>query len=245
MKAGKRLIACVLTASSLMLGGCGATVTELSDEEEDIVVYYAAKIVAKHNVRLGQGVIRYLPPKEAEQPAEEEAAAEEEQTEEADTTTDAAADTNTAAASDITAEEEQTEEKVSLTEAMGIDGISFKYKGAKAYKNFTQKNLAMRSPASGNRYVVITVSIKNKSADTRKVSMLSQAVKFTAQLGDQTQNAQATMSLEDLPTYEKTLKSGESDKAIILFEFSEDNAKDLSGLSLTVEKNGTQYSVKL
>ena len=40
----------ILLASTVVLGGCGTSLYELTDEEEDLIVSAAAQAVAKHNV---------------------------------------------------------------------------------------------------------------------------------------------------------------------------------------------------
>ena len=40
----------ILLASTFVLGGCGTSMYELTDDEEDLIVSAAANAVAKHNV---------------------------------------------------------------------------------------------------------------------------------------------------------------------------------------------------
>ena len=40
----------ILLASTVVLGGCGTALYELTDDEEDLIVSAAAQAVAKHNV---------------------------------------------------------------------------------------------------------------------------------------------------------------------------------------------------
>ena len=46
----------ILLASTVVLGGCGTSLYELTDDEEDLIVSAAAQAVAKHNVFQMDGI---------------------------------------------------------------------------------------------------------------------------------------------------------------------------------------------
>ena len=49
--------ACVLLAA-LLLGGCGEQPIELTEQEEQTIVDYAAHVVSKYNIKQQDGIVR-------------------------------------------------------------------------------------------------------------------------------------------------------------------------------------------
>ena len=66
----KSLLSVVLLTGALVLTGCGEEPYELQDNEREVIVNYAAHIVAKYNVKQPEGY-RYVYP-QTEDEAEEE-----------------------------------------------------------------------------------------------------------------------------------------------------------------------------
>ena len=73
IKSGKRksLLSVVLLTGALVLTGCGEEPYELQDNEREVIVNYAAHIIAKYNVKQPEGY-RFVYPVEEEAAEEEE-----------------------------------------------------------------------------------------------------------------------------------------------------------------------------
>ncbi len=68
----KCLLCSVLFAGMLALTGCGETPYELEDNEREIIVNYAAHIIAKYNKKQPEGYrYVYVPEEEEEEPEEQ------------------------------------------------------------------------------------------------------------------------------------------------------------------------------
>ncbi len=236
----KKLTCGLLIASCLLLSGCGEKLTELTAEEEDIITLYAAKVVAKHNVRLSQGIVRYKgnldeDEEEAEDTAGEDAS-DEEATEEEETSD--TADTDSGTQEDTEEAEEVAAKPVTLTKAMGIDGIAFTYEGAAVPESLRLSSYyTLPDPAAGKQYVIAGYRLTNKTDSPINVSIAQMRPVFTATIGDESVNAGIVLE-DDLSTYEGTVEAGGNEDLILLFEVSEAAASDLSDLSLAVNVNG-------
>lgn len=57
----------ILLASTVVLGGCGTALYELTDDEEDLIVSAAAQAVAKHNVFQIDGITDVEPETETQE----------------------------------------------------------------------------------------------------------------------------------------------------------------------------------
>ncbi len=269
----KKVICGMLCAGLLLLTGCGEKLKSLTAEEEDIVSMYAAKVVAKHNVRLGQGVMRYRGKIEDEEEAEEEETeeAKEEETEEAEAeesssqgesatsqtgeeseTEDTQAsgqqeNTSTSQQGEKAAQKEQAPaiSEATLSDALGMKGIHFAFDGAKVPDTLRLNSYyTLPDPQAGMQYVMASFDAINETQSALQVSVADLAPKFQATLGGQTVNAGMVLD-QDLMTYSGTIEAGGSEHLILLFSFPKDVTTDLSDFSLMVDVKGKKSKVLL
>ncbi len=248
----KKSLVCVLIIfCCIFMSGCGEELKELTEEEEDIITLYAAKVVAKHNVRLSQGIVRYKGSDDADEEDTEE------ETDGADADTDDAAEeasdtpqeqpTEDGGQPAETAEETtaSTADPVSLTDAMSMDQITFSFKGASVPESLRLSSYyTLPDPAAGKNYVIVTYEVRNASDTARNVSIASLRPVFTAEIDGESSTAGIVLE-DDLATYEGVIDAGGAEDLIILFEVSEQAASDLSALNLSVNVNGTSYPLIL
>ena len=255
MLLSRKLICGMLVLSCLVFGGC-EKVKELTEEEEEIITLYAAKVVAKHNVRLGQGIMRYRGAKEDEAESGAEDVGEdssnsaqnpEEETDAAsqETSESASAQTNTTNnTSDVSDETREVSGPKGLAKALGLSDVKFLYKGARVPESLRLSSYyTLQDPAPGNQYVVVSYQLQNPTTVNRDVSVAALRPKFKASLNGQEKTAGVVLE-KDLSTYEGTLTPGAAEDLILLFEFPAEATKDLSGLGLTVDVNGTTSRLK-
>lgn len=241
----KKLTCGVLIACCLLLTGCGEKLTELTTEEEEIITLYAAKVVAKHNVRLSQGIVRYKgsedDDEDEEEISEEEATEDEELTEEEEI-----ADTSDAESMAEDMEEaEAAAEPVTLTQAMGLDGISFTYEGAAVPQSLRLSSYyTLPDPAAGKQYVIVGYRLTNTTDGPVEVSIARMRPTFTATIDGESADAGIVLE-DDLSTYEGTIAAGGNEDLILLFEVSDAAASDLSDLNLAVNVNGQKSPLLL
>lgn len=234
----------------LLLCGCDEKLTSLTAEEEDIVAMYAAKVVAKHNVRLGQGVMRYRGKIEEEASEEEE-----EQVEDIEEPAVSAASSDTESGDPVAEDAAGTAEpassaygdaepaddsipQVELSDALGIEGVQFVYQGVQVPKSLRLSSYyTLPDPKPGKKYVVASYDAANSTDRSVSVSVAALRPSFSASLNGETANAGMVLD-HDLVTYEGTLEPGGSERLILLFEFSEAAASDLSDFNLQVSVDG-------
>ncbi len=247
MHKSKRCICIVLILCCVFMSGCDK-VKDLTAEEEEIITLYAAKVVAKHNVRLSQGIMRY----KGEIPDDEDIVEDEELSEDETGEEEADIDDETADASssqDIEDEEASSEEPagdpVTLTEALGISGVTFTYEGAGVPQGLRLSDYyTLPDPDPGCEYVIVTYEIRNTTSDAVQLSIASMRPVFTVNIDGETASAGIVLE-DDLSTYEGTIAAGSAEDLIILFEVSDEAAADLSSLTLSVDVNGQKYPLIL
>lgn len=230
----KSLLSIVLLTGALVLTGCGEEPYELLDNEREIIVNYAAHVVAKYNVKQPEGY-RYVYPR-PEDETEEEEQPQETQPEESDgPEPQADGQTQEAASADGTdAPEEEETPPVTLSEALGLTDIQAVYTGAQLTDRYDSV-----IPDSGKKLMILHVTLQNQGEKAKKCDILSLLPSFRAKVnGTQEVTAELTILPENLSTWEEEIPAGGSADTIILFQVKEDAVTAVEQLELEVTAGG-------
>ncbi|MBQ7677947.1 MAG: hypothetical protein IJT32_06910 [Lachnospiraceae bacterium] len=242
MKTKRMITAVCAVALAVMLGGCGEVpLIELTAEEENIVTLYAAKVMAKHNVRLAQGLVRYKGAVEEETldepvPASDtpEDASQEGEGQMAQTADGSAA--STPASDAVTA---------GLNEIFGIGGVDISYAKAAFENDYVYNNYYHLTPDEGNCYLVMYFNVANTTDGAIDVDLYSLDPVFRAIADGSSYGSETTILPNDLATYLTTIEGKGTDTAVLLFEVPASGSKDVNAVGLQVAVNGTTYNVPL
>lgn len=235
-----RLLA-VLSATVLLVGGCGTPMYDLTEDEETLITQYAAYVVGKHNIRQKDGMT-------SDKPKEEDTTKSEQQTtEQKPDTNDASAsqdsDTSGAAGGDEASQYAQ----ISLAEALGYDSVlNISYKGYKLEDSYKEGNYFSVNAAQGNTLLVMKFTIANPGKKAVKYDTSSLNNAFYGMFDGKNKVAEKmTFSNKELSSSTKTVKAGKKTGAVMIFELSKEEAASITEAALLVEMDGTTYQVKL
>ena len=154
MKKGMRLLA-VLSATVLLISGCGTAMYELTEDEETLITQYAAYAVGKHNIRQKDGMT-------SDKPQEEDTTKREQKPQE-----DSKEPQDTQAASESGGEQGSGEDlsnypEVSLTDALGCDtSLKITYKGYEVSDAYKEGNYFSVNAGGGNTLLIMKFTIVN------------------------------------------------------------------------------------
>jgi hypothetical protein len=226
---------------SMMLCGCGTSMYEMTDEEEAVIIRYAAYVLAKHNVYQKDGMVAINPEllePETEEEPETETPDDEQDTQVADSETQDQTDTSSSS---------QTEQAdtISLAGAVGYDGqADIEYTGFFVTDNFQEGKAYSLDAHTGYKFVVAQFTMTNTSGAALDVNVMATNPTFRMSYdGTKWVKEDVTLLLTDLSTYTGSLENGESVDLVLLFEVSDDVAESIEQLSFSVDKDGVNYLI--
>lgn len=213
-------------AGMFFLTGCGTQAYLLTENEENVIVNYAAHTVSKHNSYQENGLTS-IPLTEDE-------------TEQSDDST-----LENTEQSEMTPEEET----FTLDDVYGEYGVSVSYTGDALASNYTESDVFDVSASAGKQYLILNFDVTNPSEGDITVDLLSSAMSYKVNYTDENSesaeaNGYTTIMTTDLSVYEETFAAGETKQAVLLFEIP-DSVSEVTNIELSVTKNDTNYKIKL
>lgn len=224
----------ILLASTVVLGGCGTSLYELTDDEEDLIVSAAAQAVAKHNVFQMEGITDVEPETETQM---------QENTTEQDTQ-QVQEETNTNTNTGGTKTDTQTKE-IALSDLLGKN-LKVSYKGYSTASSYQEGDYFSVNATSGKTLIIMNINVKNTGKKNTKIDMLSKDVTFYGCFnGTDRIVEKKILSTKNLSTYQGKIKPGKSIKTVLVFEVSKKQADEISTQDLQVEMDGQMYQVTM
>lgn len=224
----------ILLASTVVLGGCGTSLYELTDDEEDLIVSAAAQAVAKHNVFQSDGITDVEPETEPQM---------QENTTEQDTQ-QVQEETNTNTNTGGTQTNTQTKE-IALSDLLGKN-LKVSYKGYSTASSYQEGDYFNVNATSRKTLIIMNINVKNTGKKNIKIDMLSKDVTFYGCFnGTDRIVEKKILSTKNLSTYQGKIKPGKSIKTVLVFEVSKKQADEISTQDLQVEMDGQMYQVTM
>lgn len=235
-----RTLLVLLAAASMLLTGCTGSMPELSEEEQELVVEYAAGVLLKHNKNYSGKIVddEVI----AQQLAKEREFAENtEQYKQLLAESKKAEESENDADGEASYPDEKTIEE--LAQMIGVSPVLLRYEGhlvCDSYPDVEEGEVDFVMTATpGNKLCVLQFSLNNQTAEDVPVNVYEKGFRFLVALDDgKTEQVQATFSLEDLSIYKEVIPAGETKEAILVLELQEDVAMNLQSLVLSVRGNG-------
>lgn len=238
MRTHKGFLMIGLVAVSLVFSGCGTQLYELTAEEEELIVEYAAHVVAKHNIYQKDGIscinIEDLETENTEKPQDSE-------------DTSGSEDTQTPSGGGNSDTENTGNETVSMEAALGLaDSLSINYVGSSVEEYVKEGPGYVAEPGVyGNLLYVMKFQMKNISDEAVKVDNLSADIGFKLECGKVTSSHRKTFLSNDFSTYIGTVKSGEIVEVVLIFEIKPEDAEKITAPILKISVDNVTKKVKL
>lgn len=234
-----RLLA-VLSATALLIGGCGTPMYELTEDEETLITQYAAYAVGKYNIRQKDGMT-------SDKPQEEEPAKSEQQSTEDKTDSIDQDQEQNGSDSNVTDEGALQYPAISVSDALECDpALTISYKGYKVEDAYKEGNYFSVNADPGDSLVVMNFVIANNGKKSVKYDTSSLKNTFYGVFDGKNKTAEkVTFSNKELTSSTRTIKPGKKVAAVMLFELPKEQAEGITTETLLVEIEGTTYRVDM
>lgn len=240
----KRVIGSLaVVCSALIATGCGNSIPEMTEEQQELVVEYAAGVVLKYDKNYEGKLVELTLEENA---AEEVEASNTPENEEVPETIESAEDDVM-----IIDNTENVEEVAYTIESLlQLDSVSITYIGYEISDCYPNENEGddlyfIMNATDGNKLLVLKFLTENMSDLDTELNIAESNARFKIDVDGVTKNALTTMLLNDLAYYQGTLAAGESTELVLVCEVSDAQAEEISSLSLIVKSVDNTATISL
>lgn len=220
-----KLVPC-LFGSIIFLTGCGSSIPEMTEEQNQIVTEYAAGLLLKYDKNYQSMLVDTTLIEETilEEPIKEE---------------DVSLENNDSVISENEAVIENIE-PVDMAQFLGLDGITIDYTGflvCDSYPGELDEELFLAMDAADNyKLVVFMFDVTNLLAEEKFVDLLTLDTRYRFYLNEGRQNnALTTMLPDDLATFKDILQPNETKKLVLVIEVGPEIAENITDISLVIK----------
>lgn len=232
-----------VVCSALIATGCGNSIPEMTEEQQELVVEYAAGVVLKHDKnyegKLVELTLEEDDAKETETPSlpEDEEVSEIVESEAEDVVV-------------IDNTENLEETTYTIESFLQLDTVRITYMGYEISDFYPNENESddlyfIMNATDGNKLLILKFLTENISDMDAELNIAKSNVRFKIDVDGVTKNALTTMLLNDLAYYNGTLAAGESTELILVCEVSEMQSEEISSLSLIVKSVDNTATISL
>lgn len=239
MKRHKKYLLVCTAACSLLLGGCGESLHEMTAEEEDLIVHYAAYVVAKHNIQQKDGMSNVFL-EEEEQVSEKPTDSEQEELPEDTSETEGTA-------AGTPAENNQADSMgISLADAIGHgENLAIACTGGYVTDNYVEGAAYSIDAATGKTFYVMEFELTNITQEDVQVENLTKGLAFRMTSGELSVKSEVTFLTTDFSTYCGTIPAGQSVKTVLLFEIPDTEAESVAEPNLQIITDKETKNIKM
>ena len=255
----------LLLSLLLFVSGCGDGFVDLTEEESKQIVNYSTNVLNDHNSavkgslkNLTKTDLRDIVIKDDPSVIQEIAEAKEEATAAAEEAAKPKPSEGDKSESSEEEEESGESKPVDVQEAdiaslIGLEGFSVEYQGHNVQDSYPDASdedadmiFSIEPATDSDKLLVFYFNVTNLSEEEAECDILSLEPRFRFKAAGKTHSFLTTLLLDDLSTLRKTLGPGESCRAVLAAEISEEKAANLSDITLIImgEEENTEIALE-
>lgn len=235
-----------LLCVSVFLSGCSSAIPELTKEQQDLVVEYAASTLLKYNKNYEGRLLEKteLEAEEAKITAREEKIAQmqKEKLEKAKLNQKAESSQGKegAASGEDTNDNFQADVNTSATieDFLNLDQVTFTYVGYEIADDYPEQGenlFFVMNATEGKKLLVLKFKAENVSSTEAVLNMSQVGARYKVSVDGEEKNALTTMLLNDMAYYQGTIAAGECTELVVVSEIPVEKAESISILELIVK----------
>lgn len=228
----KKLFLCFVLLCGFMLTGC-AKLTELSDQESDMLAEYMAGSLLKYDKNYEEALINPEYIKESEAREEVQDTDSNSETVDNGQTDNQVSNSDETKQDDTENQEKSTVSLESLFKQIKKDSFDISYTKYKTYDSYSEKDgyLVVES-SQGKQLVVVNFEIKNNSKKKQSFNLIESGLEYQLNLDGTVYGPMMTLLMNDIQYINLDLDPGEKTNAVIVFHVKK--GTDLSKANVTI-----------
>ncbi len=227
-----------------LAAGCGNKIPEMTEQQQELIVEYAAGTVLKYDKNYESKLVELTIEETAgSEPVKEEETSEAEKDEE---------EVVNGSGEEVTVIDntEAVTTVASIEEFMQIDSIAITYTGYETCDMYPENNegselFFFMNATQGNKLLVLKFNIENFSGAEKEVNIAQSNVRFKVSVDGVEKNALTTMLLNDLAYYNGVLAPGESAELVLVCEVPVEQSENISSLALVLKSVDNEATISL
>lgn len=240
----KSMISLAVATAMISLVGCGNQIPDMTQEQQALVVEYAAGEILKYDKnyssKLNAEVLS-----EPEASDAQEGTPEQTPVPEQDPSPEPGAEQEPIAAAQ---EVPVIEKQAAIEELLGVPDVTFTYAGYELCDTYptdqSEEAYFYMSATEGKKLLVLKFQTKNNSGAELTLNMEQTKSHFKIDVNGTRENALTTMLLNDMTYYEGTLGAGEETELVLVCEVPYDLQVETLGLEVKNVENAATISLQ-
>lgn len=237
----------IIGTVGICLCGCGNTIPEMTEQQQELVVEYAANTLLKFDRNHAVKLVELE--EEKPQETEDEAAPAVSQPEGEEKTEEKGGIT----ADDVMVVDQTGEnasiENVSIEQFLGLSDAEITYSGYETADSYpsagTEEVYFFMEATENSQLLVLKFDLKNTSDSEREVNLADSQVRYKIAINGVEQNALVTLLLNDMAYYQGNLAAGESTEVVVVGEIPSDQADQITTLELVMKSVDNTATISL
>lgn len=238
------IIGLPLIMTGIWLAGCGNAIPEMTMEQQELVVEFAASELLKYDVNYQS---KLTAPEPEQQPEEEQGEQPKEPLiEEEALPEEIIADTDVTSVDNTGTVEAQN---ISIADFLDLTGVEISYAGYETVDTYPEGEAKeayfFMSATEGNKLLVLRFSALNVSGEELSIDLSKSQTRYKIILNGTEKNALTTMLLNDMAYYQGTLAANESIELVLLCEIQDDQTEFIDTLQLKMKSVDDSATISL
>lgn len=238
------IIGLPLIMTGIWLAGCGNAIPEMTMEQQELVVEFAASELLKYDVNYQS---KLTAPEPEQQPEEEQGEQPKEPLIEEETLPEEIiADTDVTIVDNTGTVEAQN---ISIADFLDLTGVEISYAGYETVDTYPEGEAKeayfFMSATEGNKLLVLQFSALNVSGEELSIDLAKSQTRYKIILNGTEKNALTTMLLNDMAYYQGTLAANESIELVLLCEIQDDQTEFIDTLQLKMKSVDDSATISL
>lgn len=233
------------------LTGCGSTIPEMTEQQQELVVEYAAGELLKYDRNHVARLVTLEMDQEEEAEGIDSASMAETGNDLAnDEVSDKEADEGGVGADEVTVID-QTEEALpaSVDEFLKMDEVKISYTGYEVTDSYpeemSEEAYFFMSATENSKLLVLKFQVENLSTQEKDLNFAQSQTRYKIVVDGAEHNALTTMLLNDLAYYQGVLAPQESVELVLVGEVPAEGADQISSLELTMKSVDETATISL